>query len=114
LARVAGAFVLLYRGELVGYLQKSGGTLFTFGREPSVQRERAAAAALVAWASSQPLRRAFQLSLIDGLPAARHSLAAALQAAGFTPAGGGVLLSLHQRAGSPLPEFEPEETEVGG
>ena len=114
LARVAGAFVLLYQGELAGYLQKSGGTLFTFGREPSVQRDRAVAAALVAWASSQPLRRAFQLSLIDGLPAARHSLAAAFQAAGFAQAGGGLLLSLHQRGGALSPEFEPEEADAGG
>jgi ATP-dependent Lhr-like helicase len=117
LARVSGAFALLFQGDLAGYLQKSGGTLTTFGNEPSAQRDRACAAALVAWASAQPLRRAFQLSLIDGLPAARHRLAAAFQEAGFVAAGGGLLLALHHRAGdNPVRETEPEseEADAGG
>jgi ATP-dependent Lhr-like helicase len=117
LARVSGAFVLLFQGDLAGYFQKSGGTLTTFGEEPSTHRDRACAAALVAWASAQPLRRAFQLSLIDGLPAARHRLAPAFQEAGFVAAGGGLLLALHRRAGDPaIPEAEPEseEADAGG
>jgi hypothetical protein len=98
-------------------LQKSGGTLLTFGDEPSAHRDRACAAALVAWASAQPLRRAFQLSLIDGLPAARHRLAGAFQEAGFVAAGGGLLLALHRRPGEPLAheaEADPEEADAGG
>jgi ATP-dependent Lhr-like helicase len=117
LARVSGAYALLFQGDLAGYLQKSGGTLTTFEGEPSAQRDRACAAALAAWASAQPLRRAFQLSLIDGLPAARHRLARAFQEAGFAAVGGGLLLSLHHRAGgAPLlePELEPEEADAGG
>jgi ATP-dependent helicase Lhr and Lhr-like helicase len=116
LARVAGAYVLLYQGALVGYLQKSGSTLTTFVDEPSAHRDRASAAALAAWASAQPLRRAFQLSTIDGLPAAQHRLAAAFQEAGFVAAGGGLLLSLYRR-GDPLPldpDPEPEEADAGG
>ena len=117
-ARVSGAYVLLFQGNLAGYLQKSGGTLSTFGGDPSAQSDRACAAALAAWASAQPLRRAFQLSLIDGLPAARHRLAAACQEVGFVAAGGGLLLSLHQRAGEPTPaletELEPDEADAGG
>ncbi len=118
LARVAGAFVISYQGALVGYLQKSGGTIATFSDEPNIHRDRASAAALVAWASAQPLRRAFQLSTIDGRPAAQHPFAAALLESGFVAAGGGLLLSLHQRGGSrepePEPEPEPEETDAGG
>jgi ATP-dependent Lhr-like helicase len=122
LARVSGAYALLFQGDLAGYLQRSGGTLTTFGRDPSAERDRACAAALAAWASAQPLRRAFQLSLIDGLPAARHRLAPAFQEAGFVAAGGGLLLSLHHRPGTaalepepePESEPEPEEADAGG
>jgi ATP-dependent Lhr-like helicase len=114
LARVAGAFVLLFQGDLAGYLQKSGGALTTFGDEPSAHRDRACAAALTAWASAQPLRRAFQLSVIDGLPAARHRLASAFQEAGFEAAGGGLLLNLRNRDRTPGSELEPEEADAGG
>jgi ATP-dependent helicase Lhr and Lhr-like helicase len=115
LARVSGAYVVLYQGALVGYAQKSGGPLTTFQNEPSAQRDRACAAALAAWASAQPLRRAFQLSVIDGLPAARHPLAGAFQEAGFVAAGGGLLLSLHRRPGERTElDPEPDEADAGG
>jgi len=114
LARVSGAFVLLFQGDLAGYLQKSGGALTTFGHEPSAHRDRACAVAVAAWASAQPLRRAFQLSVIDGLPAARHRLAPALQEAGFEAAGGGLLLNLRNRDRTPGTELEAEEADAGG
>jgi ATP-dependent Lhr-like helicase len=120
LARVAGAYVVLHQGALVGYLQKSGGTLTTFADEPSTERDRASTRALAAWASAQPLRRAFQLSVIDALPAAQHRLAAAFLEAGFVAAGGGLLLSLRNRASAlePEPPLELEsgeaETDAGG
>ncbi len=116
LARVAGAFVLLHQGALVGYLQKSGGNLTTFADEPSTERERAGTMALAAWASAQPLRRAFQLSEIDGMPAAQHRLAPAFQEAGFVAAGGGLLLSFRARTGTPEsePESETEDSDAGG
>jgi ATP-dependent Lhr-like helicase len=120
LARVAGAFVVTYQGALVGYLQKSGGTLTTFGDEPSREHDRASARALAAWASAQPLRRAFQLSAIDGLPAAQHRLAAAFQEAGFVAAGGGLLLRLLNRTDAPnheaAPDLDPDldEADAGG
>ncbi|HEX3775349.1 MAG TPA: DEAD/DEAH box helicase [Polyangiaceae bacterium] len=114
LARVSGAFVILFGGALVGYLRDTGGNLLTFPSEPSVHRERASARAVVAWARAQPLRRAFQLATIDGLPAARHPLAAAFQEAGFSAAGGGLLLALHERAGDREPEPESEEIDAGG
>jgi ATP-dependent Lhr-like helicase len=119
LSRTAGAFVVLHRGGLVGYLQNAG-TLTTFGSEPSAERERAFASALASWARTQPLRRAFRIELLDGAPAAEHAFAAAFREAGFVPAGGGLLLNLRDRGPEPEPEIEPEtaidldEADAGG
>ncbi|MEP7052292.1 MAG: DEAD/DEAH box helicase, partial [Pseudomonadota bacterium] len=120
LSRTAGAFVVLYQGALVGYLQRSGGSLLTFADAANGERDRALAAALATWAGAQPLRRAFQLAQIDGTPAAAHPLGAAFREAGFVAAGGGLLLSLRARAPhartEPEPNAEPdlEETDAGG
>ena len=119
LSRTAGAYVVLHQGSLLGYLQRAGGSLNTFLEEPNAQRERALPLALTAWASAQPLRRAFQLAQIDGAPAAEHRLAGSFRDAGFVAAGGGLLLSLRIRDwhGEPEPELEPdaelEEAEGG-
>jgi len=106
LARTAGSYVVLHSGALVGYLQ-SGGALTSFGTEPNLQRDRALANALAAWARAQPLRRAFQIAIIDGAAAAGHALAHAFREAGFVAAGGGLLLSLRDRG----PDIEPELAE---
>jgi hypothetical protein len=108
LARVSGAYVVLYQGGLAGYLQRAGGALTTFSREPSAARDRAVAQALAGWARAQPLRRAFQLATIDGAAAANHALSAAFREVGFVAAGGGLLLSLRDRDAFPEPEPEPE------
>ena len=119
LSRSAGAFVVLYRGALIGYLQV-GGALLSFGQEPSLQRERALAQALAAWARAQPLRRAFRIATLDGAPAAEHPLANAFREAGFVATGGGLLLSLRDRGFEVDPEIEPEtalaldEADAGG
>jgi len=118
LARTAGAYVVLHRGVLAGYLQ-SAGALTSFGSEPNAECERALATALAAWARAQPLRRAFQVASIDGAPAAEHSFANAFREAGFVAAGGGLLLSLRARGSAAEPEPEPEmeefeEADAGG
>ncbi|HYP98727.1 MAG TPA: DEAD/DEAH box helicase [Polyangiaceae bacterium] len=119
LSRSAGAFVVLYRGALIGYLQVAG-ALLTFGQEPSAQRERALANALAAWARAQPLRRAFQIATLDGAPAAEHAYANAFREAGFVAVGGGLLLNLRDRGFELDPELEPEiptdldEADAGG
>ena len=107
LARTAGAYVVLHRGALAGYLQ-SAGALTSFGSEPNAECERALATALAAWARAQPLRRAFQVATIDGAPAAEHSFANAFREAGFVAAGGGLLLSLRSRGAGAEVEPEPE------
>jgi ATP-dependent Lhr-like helicase len=112
LSRSAGAFVVLYQGELAGYLQRVGGSLTTFTREPNAERDRALASALAAFARAKPLRRAFQLATIDTVPAASHPLAAAFRESGFVAAGGGLLLNLRGGAAEdPTPEVtaEPDE-----
>jgi ATP-dependent Lhr-like helicase len=116
LSRTAGAFVVLYQGALVGYLQRAGDTLTTFADAPNGQRDRATASALTAWAEAQPFRRAFKLGVIDGAPAAEHRLAPAFREAGFVAAGGGLLLSLRYRDSRAEPEPEPEfeEADAGG
>ncbi|MEO8904715.1 MAG: DEAD/DEAH box helicase [Polyangiaceae bacterium] len=118
LSRTAGAFVVLYQGALVGYLQRSGGSLLSIAEAPNGQRDRALAAALAAWATADPLRRAFQLAHIDGGPAAEHRLAGAFREAGFIATGGGLLLRLRSRPSDPAPEAEPEpdfeEADAGG
>jgi ATP-dependent Lhr-like helicase len=119
-SRTAGAFVVLHQGAIVGYLQRAGASLSTFADTPNTQRDRATALALAAWAAGQPLRRAFQLALIDGAPAAEHRLATAFREAGFVAAGGGLLLSLRARDSRSEPEPEPEpgaeleEADAGG
>jgi ATP-dependent Lhr-like helicase len=118
LARTAGAYVVLHRGALVGYLQ-SAGALTTFASEPNMQRERALADALAGWARGQPLRRAFQIASIDGAAAAEHALANAFREAGFVAAGGGLLLSLRDRGREIEPDLaeeaeEAEEADAGG
>ena len=116
LARTSGAFVVLHQGALVAYLQRSGGALVTFAQEPSASRDRALASALADFARAQPLRRAFQLATLDGAPAAEHVLAPAFVEAGFIAAGGGLLLSLRNRAADPEPEpdSDPDEADAGG
>ncbi|HEX7452613.1 MAG TPA: hypothetical protein VF294_10025, partial [Polyangiaceae bacterium] len=116
LSRTAGAFVVLYQGALVAYLQRAGDALTTFADAPNGQRDRAIANALTAWAGAQPLRRAFQLGAIDRAPAAEHRLAPAFREAGFVAAGGGLLLSLYNRDSRAEPEPEPEleEADAGG
>jgi ATP-dependent helicase Lhr and Lhr-like helicase len=116
LARTSGAYVVLHGGALVGYLQ-SGGALTSFATEPNLQRDRALANALASWARAQPFRRAFQVAVIDGAPAAEHALANAFREAGFVAAGGGLLLSLRDRGPEIEPEFaedalDPEELEA--
>jgi hypothetical protein len=119
LSRSAGAFVVLYRGALIGYLQV-GGALLSFGQEPSAQRERALAQALAAWARAQLWRRAFRIATLDGAPAAEHALAPAFREAGFVATGGGLLLSLRDRGLEVESEIEAEnsleldETDAGG
>jgi len=104
LTRTAGAYVVLHQGALVGYLQRTGGSLTTFGPEPHAARERALANGLALWAQAQPLRRAFQLATIDGSPAADHAASVAFQEAGFIAAGGGLLLRLGDRVRDPRHE----------
>lgn len=111
LARTAGAFVVLFQGALVAYLQRSGGALSTFTSEANAQRDRAAAQALADWARQQPLRRAFQIATIDGAAAAQHALAGAFRDAGFVAAGGGLLLSLRDRGARDRPP-EPESDDT--
>jgi len=120
LARTAGAFVVLHLGELLGYLQSSSGALVSFASEPNVQRERALASALVAWACVQPLRRAFRIATIDGAPAAEHAFANAFRELGFVAAGGGLLLNLRDRGSEDARELaaeidvEREDGDAGG
>jgi ATP-dependent Lhr-like helicase len=120
LARAAGAYVVLHEGALAAYLQRAGGALTTFTLEPSRTRARAIAQALATWARSQAWRRAFQLAVIDGAPAANHAFSPEFREAGFTPAAGGLLLSLRDREPFPTPEPDPDsgadfdETDAGG
>ena len=120
LARSAGTFVVLHLGALVGYLQSSAGALTSFASEPNVQRERALANALAAWARAQPLRSAFRVATIDAAPAAEHAFTNAFREAGFSTAGGGLLLSLRARGAVSDDQIEPEmdaetqETDAGG
>jgi hypothetical protein len=106
---------------LAAYLQRAGGSLTTFVLEPNQERDRALAVALAAWASAQPLRRAFQIATIDTAPAAGHPLAPAFRDAGFVAAGGGLLLSLRGRGFQPeappdadFPENDEEIADAGG
>jgi ATP-dependent Lhr-like helicase len=83
--RAAGALVILHDGALVGWLGRGGDSLLTF--LPSDEALRAQGSAALAGALATLVdggdRRALLLTTIDGEPAEKTSLSAALHAAGF-------------------------------
>jgi ATP-dependent Lhr-like helicase len=87
--RVAGAYVMLREGVLVGWLGRSGHTLLTFDTAASGCGD--ALARSLAQLVDTGRMRALLLTRIDGAPAARSPLVAALQDAGFTLTTGGLL-----------------------
>jgi ATP-dependent Lhr-like helicase len=108
-SRSAGAYVVLYQGVLVAYLQRTGGSLTHLALEPNASRDRSLALAIRDWARSQRLRRALQLSTIDGTPAAQHALAGAFRDAGFLAAGGGLMLNLRTLGAAEEAHAESEQ-----
>ncbi len=89
--RAVGALVVLHDGALVGWLGRGGESLLTF--LPDDEGARAVAADALANALAGLVesggRRAVLLSTIDGAPAARSGLGAALLRAGFGASGEG-------------------------
>jgi ATP-dependent Lhr-like helicase len=79
--RVPGAWVVLYRGELVCFMEKGGRSLLTFGSfaEPSVAR--AAIRALMTLPRRRPLR--IRIATIDDQPPSRSPFRELLSELGF-------------------------------
>ncbi|HEV8245805.1 MAG TPA: DEAD/DEAH box helicase, partial [Polyangiaceae bacterium] len=103
--RTAGAYVMLWRGQLTAYLARSEHSLFSF--LPVHEPDRAEAAAGVARALARLVdgvrRRALLITEIDGADPAVSALAVALAGAGFSGSTQGYLLR-HARGTS-----EPED-----
>ncbi len=87
LARAAGASVVLIDGVLAGYLAKGDARLTTFVRD--AEGQRLLARALLGLLSRG--RRAILLEEVDGEPATRSGLAAALRDVGFSASSQGLL-----------------------
>jgi ATP-dependent Lhr-like helicase len=121
--RAAGAHVVLYGGELCGYLARGDRALLTFlpPDEPHRSRRARALAAALAGLVESGRRRALLLERIDGDAPHASPLAPYLSAAGFSPGQQGFLkraplevtgLRLRAPAGMPRgplgPDLEPE------
>ena len=93
--RTPGAYVVLFRGELVAYLGKTEQTLFTFlpADEPERGQAAQAIAATLRGAVDGVRRRALLIAEIDGAPASSSELVHALTSAGFSKSTQGLLLS---------------------
>ena len=117
--RAAGSHVVLYGGELCGYLARGDRTLLTFlpAEEPErTRRARALVAALAALVESGR-RRALLLEQVDGDPPGLSALAPYLATAGFSPGQQGFLkraplevtgLRLRAPAGMPRGPLGPD------
>lgn len=96
-ARAAGARVILLRGELIGYLNRSSEQLLTYVPEAEPQRSKAQTALVAALGKLATDRTPAFLSLIDRLAPEAAAIAQLLQAAGFVATSRGLL---HRRRGA--------------
>jgi len=125
--RAAGSHVILYGGELCGYLARGDRTLLTFlpAEEPERARRARALVAALAGLVESGRRRALLLERVDGDPPALSALAPHLATAGFSPGQQGFLkraplevtgLRLRAPLGMPRgpmgPDVEPETEDV--
>jgi ATP-dependent Lhr-like helicase len=125
--RAAGAHVVLYGGELCGYLARGDRALLTFlpPDEPERTRRARALAAALAGLVESGRRRALLLERIDGTAPHASPFAPHLSNAGFSPGQQGFLkraplevtgLRLRAPAGMPRgplgPDVEPHEQEA--
>ena len=96
-ARAAGARVILWNGELIGYLNRAGQQLLTFLPEVEPQRSKAQAALVQAIEGLATGSSPAFLSRIDQLAPSASSFAKPLEAAGFISTSRGLL---HRRRGA--------------
>ncbi len=84
--RAAGAHVILWGGELVGYAGRADKSLLTFLPRDEPERGLAATALATALGSlvDGERRRTLLIAEVDGAPAGKTSIEAAMRAAGFT------------------------------
>jgi ATP-dependent Lhr-like helicase len=99
LSRVAGAYVVLFEGELVGYIGRGEHAIVTLLPEFEPRRSEAARSmsrALAGWALA---RGRYQpgWQLVDGAPIMQCSLGPYLREAGFVPSGPGLRLASEPR-----------------
>ncbi|MFO0756870.1 MAG: DEAD/DEAH box helicase [Byssovorax sp.] len=99
--RVAGARVILWGGELIGYLGRSESDLLTFSPEDEGERTRSAEALVGALAALVDEGRCKTLLIqkIDGAEALGSSLGPQLVKAGFSPASKGYFRRASPRGG---------------
>jgi ATP-dependent Lhr-like helicase len=83
--RVAGAWVVLVRGEPVVYLAPGGRQVLTFRRPGDARAELALALRALAGLPRAGRRRTLTVEQVDGLPAAHSPLRAVFLEAGFEP-----------------------------
>ncbi len=90
-ARTAGACVILYGGQLIGYVSRTGQQLLTFPPLDEPERSQALAALVATLKSQASAQRPVFLGKIDGQPACDSQLAEHLQEAGFVVTSRGLL-----------------------
>ncbi|WP_425397136.1 Lhr family helicase [Aeoliella sp.] len=95
LSRTAGAQVLIYQGQLVGYVSSSGGQLTTLLPDGEPERTSAVRAIVAALVERAALGEPVLLSKVDDGPVSASELAEPLQQAGFEPTSRGYLYRDH-------------------
>ncbi|HEY5578952.1 MAG TPA: ATP-dependent DNA helicase, partial [Acidimicrobiia bacterium] len=79
-SRTAGAYVVLWRGAPILFLEKGGRTVLTFSSSPDAVRAAAAAVTRIA-----ERNRRLTIETVDASPAAHSDLGRALSELGFAP-----------------------------
>ncbi len=93
--RVPGAWVVLYRGRLVLYMEKGGRSLVTFGEFDDPDVARRAIETLERLPRIRPQR--LRIAAIDDEPPATSSHAGLLRSLGFFQEGGSMVYAAHPR-----------------
>src|SRR5690606_25452527 len=89
--RAAGARVILFEGQLIGYLSRTGKHLLTFLPDDSADRARLEAALVKALSGLATSERPAFLTKIDQLATTASPFARQLEAAGFVATSRGLL-----------------------
>ena len=104
--RVAGARVVIHKGELIGYLGRTGQHLLTFLPETEPERSQFTTALMNTLNETAEQGQVVYLTKVDNTTPGESDIAKALVDAGFVPFVKGYLL---RAQGGPAKNYEPRD-----